>query len=136
MLSAIQTTSKETTLQEHAAAEHGSAHDIPAESPKFRHPHKVMLGLYIGAFLGMLSETSMNIALPDLMDEFSVPSGTAQWMVVGYMLAVGVALAHALAGYPGALLLVSHDEGFLECAASIRWTLHSDALGGAQLTVS
>ena len=46
------------------------------------------------------------------------------------------ALAHALAGYPGALLLVSHDEGFLECAASIRWTLHSDGLGGAQLTVS
>lgn len=92
MLSAIQTTSKETTRQEHAAAEHGSAHDIPAESPKFRHPHKVMLGLYIGAFLGMLSETSMNIALPDLMDEFSVSSGTAQWMVVGYMLAIGVAL--------------------------------------------
>lgn len=37
-----------------------------------------MLGLYIGAFLGMLSETSMNIALPDLVDEFSVSSGTAQ----------------------------------------------------------
>lgn len=92
MSSAIQTTSKETTLQEHAAAEHGSARDIPAESPKFRHPHKVMLGLYIGAFLGMLSETSMNIALPDLVDEFSVSSGTAQWMVVGYMLAIGVAL--------------------------------------------
>lgn len=84
MLSAIQTTSKETTLQEHAAAEHGSAHDIPAESPKFRHTHKVMLG--------MLSETSMNIALPDLVDEFSVSSGTAQWMVVGHMLAIGVAL--------------------------------------------
>lgn len=94
MLSAIQTTSKETTLQEHAAAEHGSAHDIPAESPKFRHTHKVMLGLYIGAFLGMLSETSMNIALPDLVDEFSVSSGTAQWMVVGYMLAIGVALPY------------------------------------------
>lgn len=86
MLSAIQTTSKETTLQEHAAAEHGSAHDIPAESPKFRHTHKVMLG--------MLSETSMNIALPDLVDEFSVSSGTAQWMVVGYMLAIGVALPY------------------------------------------
>lgn len=46
------------------------------------------------------------------------------------------ALAHALAGYPGALLLVSHDEGFLECTASIRWTLHPDGRGGAQLTVS
>lgn len=51
-----------------------------------------MLGLYIGAFLGMLSETSMNIALPDLMAEFSISSGTAQWMVVGYMLAIGIVL--------------------------------------------
>ncbi|MFB1412338.1 MFS transporter [Bifidobacterium sp. 2450] len=63
-----------------------------SETRHFDHPHKVMLGLYIGAFLGMLSETSMNIALPDLMDEFSVSSGTAQWMVVGYMLAIGVVL--------------------------------------------
>ena len=36
-----------------------------SETRHFDHPHKVMLGLYIGAFLGMLSETSMNIALPD-----------------------------------------------------------------------
>ena len=57
------------------------------------------------------------------------------WLV-GASSGIGAALAHALAGYPGALLLVSHDEGFLECAASIRWTLHSDGLGGAQLTVS
>ena len=63
-----------------------------SETRHFDHPHKVMLGLYIGAFLGMLSETSMNIALPDLMDEYSVSSGTAQWMVVGYMLAIGVVL--------------------------------------------
>lgn len=36
-----------------------------------------MLGLYIGAFLGMLSETSMNIALPDLCDAFGITTGTA-----------------------------------------------------------
>ena len=60
--------------------------------PRFEHPHKVMLGLYIGAFLGMLSETSMNIALPDLCDAFNITTGTAQWMVVGYMLAIGVVL--------------------------------------------
>lgn len=52
----------------------------------------MMLGLYIGAFLGMLSETSMNIALPDLCDAFGITTGTAQWMVVGYMLAIGVVL--------------------------------------------
>ena len=51
-----------------------------------------MLGLYLGAFLGMLSETSMNIALPALCDEFGITTGTAQWMVVGYMLAIGIVL--------------------------------------------
>ncbi len=51
-----------------------------------------MLGLYAGAFLGMLSETSMNIALPDLCDAFNITTGTAQWMVVGYMLAIGIVL--------------------------------------------
>ena len=60
--------------------------------PRFEHPHKVMLGLYLGAFLGMLSETSMNIALPDLCDVFGISTGTAQWMVVGYMLAIGIVL--------------------------------------------
>ncbi|WP_306345432.1 MFS transporter [Bifidobacterium aesculapii] len=61
-------------------------------APRFAHPHRVMLGLYFAVFLGMLSETSMNIAIPDLMDDFGVSSGTAQWMVVGYMLAIGVVL--------------------------------------------
>lgn len=51
-----------------------------------------MIGLYAGAFLGMLSETSMNIALPDLCDAFNITTGTAQWMVVGYMLAIGIVL--------------------------------------------
>lgn len=60
--------------------------------PRFTHPHRVMLGLYVGAFLGMLSETSMNIALPNLVDAFDITAGIAQWMVVGYMLAIGVVL--------------------------------------------
>ena len=85
-------TSKETTSINHAAndANTNTASVQAATYPK--HPHRVMLGLYIGAFLGMLSETSMNIALPALMDTFGVSSGTAQWMVVGYMLAIGIVL--------------------------------------------
>lgn len=51
-----------------------------------------MAGLYAGAFLGMLSETSMSIALPSLCDSFSITTGTAQWVVVGYMLAISVVL--------------------------------------------
>ncbi|KFI71033.1 MFS transporter [Bifidobacterium merycicum] len=76
-------------MSQSAATQHApSNHD----QPQFKHPHKVMLGLYIGAFLGMLSETSMNIALPDLCEAFGITTGTAQWMVVGYMLAIGVVL--------------------------------------------
>lgn len=71
-----------------------SSSTMPGTAPeqRFAHPHKVMLGLYLGAFLGMLSETSMNIALPNLVDAFGITTGTAQWMVVGYMLAIGVVL--------------------------------------------
>ncbi|MDF7664368.1 MFS transporter [Bifidobacterium sp. ESL0763] len=57
-----------------------------------KHPNLTMLGLYLGAFLGMLSETAMNIALPALSKSFGIGPGTAQWMVVGYMLVIGIVL--------------------------------------------
>ena len=91
-LSAIQTTSNNIMPAGESGTAYSHSPRHASETRHFDHPHQVMLGLYIGAFLGMLSETSMNIALPDLMDEFSVSSGTAQWMVVGYMLAIGVVL--------------------------------------------
>lgn len=92
-----QTTNQHKTHQERPHLDNPAyevATPVPGgdPAPRFAHPHRVMLGLYFGAFLGMLSETSMNIAIPDLMDEFSISSGTAQWMVVGYMLAIGIVL--------------------------------------------
>ncbi|QNQ84461.1 multidrug efflux MFS transporter [Lactobacillus sp. PV037] len=51
-----------------------------------------MLPLMLGAFVGMLSETSLNIALPQLMQTFKVPTGTIQWLVTGYMLVIGIVL--------------------------------------------
>ncbi|WP_209686245.1 DHA2 family efflux MFS transporter permease subunit [Lactobacillus colini] len=51
-----------------------------------------MVALMIGAFVGMLSETSLNIALPQLMQAFKVPAGTIQWLVTGYMLIIGIIL--------------------------------------------
>ena len=85
------TTSQPTTNQP-TTNQPTSSQPTTSQPTRFDHPHRVMLGLYIAVFLGMLSETSMNIAIPDLMDEFAVSSGTAQWMVVGYMLAIGVVL--------------------------------------------
>lgn len=44
----------------------------------------------LGAFVGMFSETSLNIALPSLMSALSVSAGTVQWLVTGYMLVIGI----------------------------------------------
>ena len=57
-----------------------------------KHPWLAMLPLMLGAFVGMLSETSLNIALPQLMQAFKVPTGTIQWLVTGYMLVIGIVL--------------------------------------------
>lgn len=56
------------------------------------HLWMAMAALMIGAFVGMLSEASLNIALPQLMSAFHVRSGTIQWLVTGYMLIIGIIL--------------------------------------------
>lgn len=55
-------------------------------------PFLAMFGLLIGGFVGMLSETALNIALPNLMVNLNVSVATAQWLVTGYMLVIGVVL--------------------------------------------
>ncbi|MCH4172237.1 MAG: DHA2 family efflux MFS transporter permease subunit [Lactobacillus sp.] len=55
-------------------------------------PFRAMLGMLIGGFVGMLSETSLNIALPSLMTQLHVGIGTLQWLVTGYMLIIGIVL--------------------------------------------
>lgn len=57
-----------------------------------RHPKLAMVSMLVGAFVGMLSETSLNIALPKLMTAFQVNTATIQWLVTGYMLVIGIVL--------------------------------------------
>jgi len=56
------------------------------------HPLLSMMGVLIGGFVGMFSETSLNIALPSIMKAFNVETGTVQWLVTGYMLVVAIVL--------------------------------------------
>ncbi len=59
---------------------------------RLAHPVLAMLGLMIGAFVGMFSETALNIALPSLMAALHVGQGTIQWLVTGYMLVIGICM--------------------------------------------
>lgn len=55
-------------------------------------PWLAMTSMLIGAFVGMLSETSLNIALPSLKLALGVETSTLQWLVTGYMLIIGIIL--------------------------------------------
>lgn len=57
-----------------------------------KHPALAMASMLIGAFVGMFSETSLNIALPSLMVSLGINTATVQWLVTGYMLVIGVVL--------------------------------------------
>ncbi len=50
----------------------------------------IMLGLLIGGFVGMFSETALNIALTSLMGDLHITASTVQWLTTGYLLVVGV----------------------------------------------
>ena len=59
------------------------------------HPYLTLMGLYLGSFTGMLSETSLNIALPQLGVVFGIDTAVTQWLVVGYMLVIGLMMPFA-----------------------------------------
>ena len=45
------------------------------------------------------------------------------------------ALGRMLAGFPGALLLVSHDEGLVASATTVRWEIGEAGCGNLHLRV-
>lgn len=59
-----------------------------AEDPQF--PTKLITFIVlIGAFFGYLNETLLNVALTNLMYEFSLDKTSVQWMTTGFLLVMG-----------------------------------------------
>lgn len=48
------------------------------------------LVLMLGAFMGLFSETALNMALTNIMEVFTVSAATAQWLTTGYLLTLGI----------------------------------------------
>lgn len=46
--------------------------------------------LLVGAFIAMLNETLLNVALPTIMNDFEISASTVQWLSTGYMLVNGI----------------------------------------------
>lgn len=70
-------------------------HGLPKAHVNVTHPYLTLMGLYLGGFTGMYSETALNIALPQISAAFGIDISLTQWLVVGYMLAIGIVLPFA-----------------------------------------
>ena len=59
---------------------------------EIQHPWLALMGPIIGAFVRILSKTSLNIALPQLSQSLNIDNATLQWIVTGYMLVIRIIL--------------------------------------------
>ena len=75
--------------------QHESQHELPKARVRVKHPYLAMMGLYLGGFTGMYSETALNIALPSISAQLGVDISLTQWLVVGYMLVIGLIMPFA-----------------------------------------
>ena len=53
-------------------------------------PYGIIAILLIGAFISMLNETLLNVALPSIMKDLEISASTVQWLATGYMLVNGI----------------------------------------------
>lgn len=53
-------------------------------------PYGMIAILFIGAFVALLNNTLLNVALPIIMEEFSVSPAIVQWLTTGFMLVNGI----------------------------------------------
>ncbi len=53
----------------------------------------MLVVLYGSAFVAAFNENIINVALISIMDEFGVSTGTAQWLVTGYMIITSIVVA-------------------------------------------
>ncbi|HWL25200.1 MAG TPA: DHA2 family efflux MFS transporter permease subunit [Ureibacillus sp.] len=55
-----------------------------------KHAKLMAAVLMIGSFIGLFGETALNMALTDIMADYSVKPGLAQWLTTGYLLVLAV----------------------------------------------
>ncbi|MHA2856633.1 DHA2 family efflux MFS transporter permease subunit [Paenibacillus lautus] len=85
----------------------------------------IIAALMIGAFVAILNQTLMNVALPSIMENLSIKPTVAQWLTTGFMLVNGVLIpvtAYLIARFSTRQLFISamtlFTIGTLLCAIS------------------
>src|SRR5690554_2360481 len=55
-------------------------------------PVPILIAFVVAGFVGLFSETALNMALGNLMFELDVVSSTVQWITTGYLLTMGIVI--------------------------------------------
>lgn len=90
----------------------------------------IILAIFFGNFMAILSTTTINVAFPVFLKDFHAEISTVQWMITGYLLATGVIAP--VVGYFGdkwsyKYLYVFALSGFtlFSGLCTIAWSIHS-----------
>ncbi|WP_075980214.1 DHA2 family efflux MFS transporter permease subunit [Bacillus massilinigeriensis] len=92
-----------------------------------RPPYGIIAVLMIGAFIAMLNNTLLNIALPSIMVDLDVDPSTVQWMTTGFMLVNGILIPAT------AFLIKKYSVRHLFLAAMILFTAGTFLAGFAHV---
>lgn len=63
---------------------------MSAENDKLSQHIPLLAVLMLGMFLSVLNQTLLNVAIPQLINEFNITPSTAEWLMTGYMLVNGI----------------------------------------------
>ncbi|MDQ0197844.1 DHA2 family efflux MFS transporter permease subunit [Neobacillus ginsengisoli] len=53
---------------------------------------KILTALMLGAFVAILNQTLLNVAIPHIMADLNISATTVQWLTTGYMLVNGICI--------------------------------------------
>ena len=57
---------------------------------KVSHPKLMAAVLMFGSFISLFAETALNMALTDIMEDYSISASTGQWLTTGYLLVLAI----------------------------------------------
>lgn len=94
------------------------------------HMGRTLTVLMLGAFVSILNQTLLNVAIPHLMNDFNVSATTVQWLSTAYMLVNGVLVpvtAFLIESYGTRVLFITAMSlftiGAVLCAVSTNFPL-------------
>ncbi|WP_342041854.1 DHA2 family efflux MFS transporter permease subunit [Bacillus sp. OTU2372] len=101
-----------------------------SKSKKSSGTGKILTALMLGAFVAILNQTLLNVAIPHIMNDLGVSANTVQWLSTGYMLVNGILIpvtAYLIEKFGTRKLFIAaillFTLGSLVCSVSINFTM-------------